>query len=646
MVVNAPPLRFTLGRRLLGAAALAGLIVHAIYAVGDLDALDDVVGNGVYNALILAAALSCIARAAAVPVERWAWGVMGVGLLSWSAADIYASVAYGGETPALSAADPLYLAFYPAAYIALVLLVRDRMTRLPSGVWLDGVIAALATAALGAAVLQASIAEATNADGVAIAVNLAYPLGDIVLFGVVVGVIALTGWRPEPAWVLLAASLAIGVAADAIYLERVARDSYSQGTLLDTLWPLSVLLIACAAWAPARKRVALTLEGWRLVVAPSLFSLLSLGIVALSLSGTPSRPALALAVACLVATIARMALAQRDTLRSMGGLRQASLTDPLTGLLNRRALTQQLEAPRDEPLLVAILDLDGFKGFNDRFGHVRGDELLVTLARRLTDAVGPDRAFRLGGDEFCVLLPGVNVVEGTQLPEAANAALTVELDGACVSSSMGATIAEPGEGDVGGILHRADQAMYAQKQTRRLVSALAGLLDAFYVRRPELRVRNAHVAHVSRAVGVTLGMGDVTMRRMERAVELRDLGLLAVPDHLLKDAGALALGCETAALMIGATTPDLEDVAGVIRACGERYDGRGPAGLSGDTIPLESRVIAVADAFVETRENGCSPTDALTTLKAAARADLDPNLVHALEQTLSVDRTTFETANG
>lgn len=632
----------------VGILALAGLAVHAAYAIGGWDAMDDVVGDGLYNALILLGAIACVVRGVAVSRERWAWLTMGVGLLSWSAADVYASVAFDGAPPALSAADPLYLAFYPAAYAALILLVRERMTRFPSGVWLDGIIAALATAALAATVLQRVLADAADADGLAIAVNLAYPLGDIVLLGAVVGVIALTGWRPERAWILLAASLAIGAVADAIYLERIARDTYEQGTLLDTLWPLSVLLIALAAWAPARAHAPLRLEGWRLVVAPSVFSLLALGIAAESLGGSPSRPALGLAVACLVATIGRMALAHLDTLKAVGGLRTASRTDPLTGLLNRRALMQRLEEPRGEPLLLAILDLDGFKVFNDRFGHVRGDALLTTLAKRLVDVVGEECAYRLGGDEFCVLAP----VPGDRvdpLLAAAAAALTIEIDDVRISASFGAAMAHPGDGDVGRVLHLADQKMYAQKQSKRMTTAFAGLLEALYARMPHLRHRTADVARVARATGTVLNMDEAALQDLDRAIELRDLGLVAVPDDILTSGATLTAEQErilsehpeTAGRMIAGAIPELAGVAHLVRASAERYDGSGrPDALAGAAIPLAARIIAAAHALVAAkRQNGATEAEALGAVRAMSGAALDPTVVRAME-------TALETAAG
>lgn len=631
-------------RRAVGAVAVAGLAAHAIYAVGDLDVLDRVVGDGFYNALILIAAVACLCRGLWGEGERLAWLVMAGGLFCWSAAEIFKSATGGRDDTDLSIADPLYLAFYPAAYAALILLVRERMTRLPAGIWLDGIIAALATAALGATVFERSINDATDADGVAIAVNLAYPLADVVLLGMVVGVIALTGWRPERAWVLLAASLTVGAVADGIFLDQVARDTYEAGTLLDTLWPLSVLLIGFAAWAPTKGRVALQLGGWRLVVAPCLFSLVAVAIVAESLVQAPSRPALGLAVTCLVATIGRMALAHRDTLRAVGGLREASLTDSLTGLLNRRALMLRLEEPRDEPMLLAILDLDGFKGFNDRFGHVRGDALLEELAHRLRDTVGRDRAFRLGGDEFCVLVPGATTLDAAVL-EAASEALTTEVDDVAISASLGAMIAEVGDRDVSGILHVADQRMYAQKQAQRMSNAFAGLLDALYRRVPALRTRNSEVSRVARAMGAAAGMDERDLFHLERAVELRDLGLIAVPGNLLTQPAPLLTGdqmivdqhSETAAQMILGATPQLEEVARTVRHCGERYDGSGrPHGLAGESIPLASRIIAAADAYVRATEPGGAGTaQALEALRFMSGRALDPAVVDVLENALS-----------
>ena len=148
----------------------------------------------------------------------------------------------------------LYLAFYPASYASLLLLARSRTDSFRSSLWLDGAIAGLTVAALIATLAFQPIVDATSGSPTEIAVNLAYPVGDLLLLGLVVAVFGLNGWRLDPVWLLLGGGLALSAVADGIYLVQTAKDDYVEGTLLDCAWPASAFLVALAAWQPARRR--------------------------------------------------------------------------------------------------------------------------------------------------------------------------------------------------------------------------------------------------------------------------------------------------------------------------------------------------------------------------------------------------------
>ncbi len=150
--------------------------------------------------------------------------------------------------------------------------------------------------------------------------------------------------------------------------------------------------------------------------------------------------------------------------RHLDLLRHMAEHDPLTGLGNRRALSSAAEDLGDTPAALAMCDLDGFKEFNDRFGHVAGDALLRRVAERVA-LVGADvgvRAFRLGGDEFCVLGPGI---DAKRLGELCRAALTDEGDGHRVTASVGTALL-PDDGDLRGALLVADGRLYDAKRAR------------------------------------------------------------------------------------------------------------------------------------------------------------------------------------
>jgi len=166
---------------------------------------------------------------------------------------------------------------------------------------------------------------------------------------------------------------------------------------------------------------------------------------------------------------AHAALVERDTMRSLAH------TDALTGLLNRRSMQLELQealaqcAP-DRLVAVYLLDLDGFKPVNDRYGHDVGDELLVAVAQRLREVAGPARQVaRLGGDEFIVLAPGLQRPEqaqalGSAMLHAFRAPFALRRHGLHVGLSIGYALAPLDGTQAGDLIAQADRAMYRGKQ--------------------------------------------------------------------------------------------------------------------------------------------------------------------------------------
>ncbi|MFO0745687.1 MAG: GGDEF domain-containing protein [Myxococcota bacterium] len=161
-------------------------------------------------------------------------------------------------------------------------------------------------------------------------------------------------------------------------------------------------------------------------------------------------------------------------------LRNEALTDPLTGLPNRRSLDALLAAEISRalrsraPLAVMCIDVDNFKRVNDTWGHQKGDEVLVWVARFLRSQIrGHDIAGRLGGDEFVVVLPGTDKAGADILADRLRATLE-QLRGGMdhpVGLSVGVAALDLASKDVTpeGLLERADNAMYRQKgRTKRM----------------------------------------------------------------------------------------------------------------------------------------------------------------------------------
>jgi diguanylate cyclase (GGDEF)-like protein len=642
---------------LVTGAGLAAYGAHVAFGFGG-DGSERFFQDWVYNALVLAAALSCLVRGITSSAERARWLSLGVGLLCLFLGELYYTLhlSHLAEPPYPSLADGLYLAFYPAGFAALVLFAPRASRQLRASLWLDGLVSILGVAALTAALLLQPIVSSTGGNELEVATTLAYPLGDVTLLGFVVGLLALNAWKPSRSWTLIAAGLATMAVADGIFLWQSANGSYVEGSALDALWPAAALLLGHAAWQPSA-REATRLEGWRLLAMPALFALMPVGLLVYGNFHAMNTVALVLAAAALVIVVLRMAYTFSNTLRVTAQATAAALTDSLTGLGNRRALLAALEAELAEPeadssAVLVMFDLDGFKDYNDTFGHPAGDALLVRLGGSLADAVtGCGSAYRLGGDEFCALLRFDPVCVGDDV-ERAVAALHERGEGFEVSTSHGTVIMPAEAGDAAAALQLADQRLYAQKGVRRRRQTTEQVRDVLLQmvteRTPELRDHIDDVALYAQGVGRRLGLRAHELHDLVRAAELHDIGKMAIPDALLNKPGRLdAAEWEFMRqhTIIGErmlhVAPALGGVARLVRWSHERLDGGGyPDGLAADEIPLGARIIAVCDAFdAMTSERPyrrpISADDAIAELLRHAGTQFDSEVIAAFRDELA-----------
>ncbi|HEX6652499.1 MAG TPA: HD domain-containing phosphohydrolase [Thermoleophilaceae bacterium] len=641
----------------LTGAGLAAYGAHVAFGFGGPGS-EHLFQDWVYNGLVLAAALSCLVRGVVSHMERARWLSLGAGLLCLFGGELYYTLhlSHLANPPYPSLADGLYLAFYPAGYAALVLFAPRASRQLRASLWLDGLVSALGVAALTAALLLQPIVASTGGNQLEVATTLAYPLGDVTLLVFVVGLLALNAWKPSRSWTLIAAGLATMAVADGIFLWQSANGSYVEGSALDAMWPAAALLLGHAAWQPS-VRQATRLEGWRLLAMPALFALVPVGLLVYGNFHPMNTPALVLAAAALVVAVVRMAYTFANTLRVTAEATTAALTDALTGLGNRRALLAELEAeltdpPSDNSAVLVMFDLDGFKDYNDTFGHPAGDALLVRLGGSLDQAVaGRGGAYRLGGDEFCALLRFDPERVGDDVAGAV-AALHERGEGFEVSTSHGTVVLPAEARDAAGALQIADQRLYAQKGVRRRQATTQQvrdvLLQMISERTPELRNHIDDVALLAQGVGRRLGLCGRELHDLVRAAELHDIGKMAIPDKLLAKPGPLdAAEWEFMRqhTIIGErmlhVAPALAGVAQLVRWSHERIDGGGyPDGLVGDEIPLGSRIISVCDAFdaMTTKRPYRRPVSAdaaIAELLGHAGAQFDPNVVAAFRAELA-----------
>jgi diguanylate cyclase (GGDEF)-like protein len=329
-------------------------------------------------------------------------------------------------------------------------------------------------------------------------------------------------------------------------------------------------------------------------------------------------------------------------------LERISLTDALTGLRNRRCLMADLEKAFEErpSAALAMFDLNGFKEYNDRFGHQAGDSLLVRLSARLRENVGAaGSAYRLGGDEFCVLVTAAADMDLESQALRWASSFTEHGEGFSVSAAHGAALIPTEAGDPSEALRVCDRRMYISKHRGRTSAARQTrdvLLAMLAARDSELSEHVSDVALVAQRVGVELGLGPEALQELGQAAELHDIGKIAIPDSIIGKPGPLdeeEWEFMRRHTVIGErilnAAPALARVAQIVRATHERWDGSGyPDGIVAENILLPARIISVCDAYhamTSSRPYGtvATPTAAIKELRRCAGTQFDPRVVDA-----------------
>ncbi len=350
-------------------------------------------------------------------------------------------------------------------------------------------------------------------------------------------------------------------------------------------------------------------------------------------------------------------------------LREQAMTDPLTSLGNRRKLATDLterlskaSKSKGEALVLMLLDLDGFKSYNDTFGHFAGDALLARLGGKLAASVFPHgTAYRLGGDEFCVLLPARPGQLHEAMSRAANA-LRDRGETFSIQASCGAVLVPHEASNPDYALQLADQRMYTRKQGRPSAAREQTrdvLVRIMHAKQPSLPDHSTGVARLAVLVGRRLGMNAEQIDELARAAELHDIGKVGIPDAILDKPSALdadewefvrqhtILGER-----ILSAAAALRPVATIVRATHERWDGHGyPDQLRGTEIPLAARIVAVCDAYEAITGDRCyrkarSVDDARHELLREAGHQFDPVVVEAFLAELDQPESTQNGSGG
>jgi diguanylate cyclase (GGDEF)-like protein/putative nucleotidyltransferase with HDIG domain len=380
-----------------------------------------------------------------------------------------------------------------------------------------------------------------------------------------------------------------------------------------------------------------------------------------------------LAIAVLIITLLKSRVQTLVT-----ALADAARTDPLTGLKNRRGFEEVIDVEIERarrgghPLTLVVGDLDHFKRVNDRLGHGAGDAALTRIGRLLAEGKRQiDYAARTGGEEFALILPETTEQEAYVLTERLRVAVEESFARELVPVTFSFGLAgHPHHGRTpDDLLRSADRALYAAKELGRdrsviysaeiaSVSLPAGVgrevhLATLLSLAEALDLRDAGTSDHSQTVGRhcervarELGLPRERVERVRLAGILHDIGKIGVSDVILRKPAALD-EAEWAEMRrhpeIGArilAASEFDDIRAWVLAHHERPDGRGyPAGLRGEDMPLEAKILAVADAYEAMTSDrvyrkAIGDDAARAELRRGAGTQFDPDVVRAFLATL------------
>jgi diguanylate cyclase (GGDEF)-like protein len=341
--------------------------------------------------------------------------------------------------------------------------------------------------------------------------------------------------------------------------------------------------------------------------------------------------------------------------RGQKALVEAAHTDALTGLCNRRQLVADLDghlsrATEANPVLLILCDLNGFKAYNDTFGHPAGDALLTRLGAALArDIDGHGRAYRIGGDEFCILArPGRAGIE--PIIAIATRALSEHGEGFSITTSHGSVLLPADATTATDAMRAVDLRMYENKNSSRVppdAQTINALLRSIHERDPEWAQRLVSTADLAGAVCQHLDVPAADAARIRQAAQLHDIGKVGIPDEILRKPIRLTpqewAFIEQAPVIgerIVLSAPALTAVAPLVRSAREHYDGTGyPDGLTGDDIPLGARIVAVCAALAAMTSDRpyadrLDTAAALDELDRSAGTQFDPHVVAALRHAM------------
>ena len=325
-----------------------------------------------------------------------------------------------------------------------------------------------------------------------------------------------------------------------------------------------------------------------------------------------------------------------------------SYHDQLTGLYNRRFFEEEilrLDTKRNFPVTVVIADVNGLKLTNDAFGHFLGDKLLQKAADVFKkECRADDIIARTGGDEFAILLPKTDSREAMRIVQRIQNAITQDTsENMILSISFGFSTKYETEEDMVEVIKKAEDHMYNNKlsESMKIRSKTLEIIKKKLYGKNEREQRHSdRVSQLCRDIGIAMQMNQTQLEELETAGLLHDIGKIAIEERILNKESKLD-HTEMAKMRrhaeigyhILSSVSELAQVAHYVLAHQERWDGTGyPKQLKGDGIPIQSRIIAIADAYdamtsVSPFRDAINPEDAVMEILNYAGLQFDPDIV-------------------
>ena len=328
-----------------------------------------------------------------------------------------------------------------------------------------------------------------------------------------------------------------------------------------------------------------------------------------------------------------------------------STHDQLTDLYNRRYYEEvltQIDRPEQLPLSVIVADINGLKIFNDSFGDMEGNKIIMEAARILSNCCREgDILARTGGDEFSILLPKTSYETALQLVKRIQDTckqnkLSISNENFQISLSLGAATKEAESDDFTKVSKQAEDYMNQRKlleKSSSYSSIISSISATMLEKSHETKEHSERIARLSRKVGSILELSTIELDQIELLATLHDIGKVGVAEQILKKPGKLNSDewiemkkHPEIGYRIAMSSPNLAPIANYILCHHERWDGKGyPRGLSGTDIPMISRIISVVDAYDAMTEDriyqkAMSHKEAIAEIRRCAGTQFDPKV--------------------